>query len=103
MATAIRNGSAAAPSVPATPTPMGAIKITAAALLIRADWSMEVTKTTPSMAQGGTVPPRTAIVAAMRAAPPVVSKASPAGIRAPKELCPGIGCARVETSGTDHT
>lgn len=68
MATAIRHGSAAAPSVPATPTPLGAIKITAAALLMRADRSMEVTRTVPSMTQGGTMPPRTAIVAAMRAA-----------------------------------
>ena len=54
MATAIRNGSGDAPITSATPTPMGAIKITAAALLITAERSIAVTRTIPSIVHAGT-------------------------------------------------
>ena len=93
MAAAIRNGSGEAPRVSATPVPMGAMRITAAALLITADSSNVVTSTTPIIAHGGRKPPRSVMMVAILAAPPVVSSAAPTGIMAPSSMMTGQSIA----------
>ena len=88
-ATAIRNGSTEAPIAAATPSPTGAMRITAVALFIQSDRSIVMTRTTATILHGGRDSPRSATSEAMRSAPPVVSKASPTGIIAPNRMMMG--------------
>ena len=89
MATAMRKGSAGAPIAAATPSPTGAMRITAVALLIQSDKSMVMSRTKPTIVQGGRDSPKSVRIEAIRSAPPVVSRASPTGIIAPSRMMMG--------------
>ena len=89
MATAMRKGSTDAPTAPATPIPTGAMRMTAVALLTQSESSMVMTRMTATIAQAGRDSPMSVTAAAIRIAPPVVSRASPTGIIAPKRMMMG--------------
>lgn len=89
MATAIRNGSADAPSEDAIPMPTGAMRMTAAALSMKSDKSIVTSRTIASIAQGGSAPSTPAMAVAIRSAPPKVSSDCPTGIIAPRRIITG--------------